>query len=181
MEGGPIDIIFLVERLDSLVANGRRLPMTNSVVIDQVAATDLIDQLRAAVPEEVRQAKRITQERDRILERAQEEADQAIARAQEQAAFLIGERGLTVEAERRSAEIATAAEAQAGEIRRGADEYAASVLIRLEGECVKALQSIRRGLAMLDARRTSAANDVAPEGDGELFPLDEDATFRAPR
>ncbi|OGN87417.1 MAG: hypothetical protein A2X23_03585 [Chloroflexi bacterium GWC2_73_18] len=155
--------------------------MTNSVVIDQAGALDLIDQLRVAVPDEVRQAKRINQERDRILERAQEEADQAMARSQEQAAFLIGERGLTVEAQRRSAEIVAAAEMQGGEIRRGADEYAASVLIKLEGECVKALQSIKRGLAMLDARRTSAAGDVAAEDDGAHGPADEDAALRAPR
>ena len=41
------------------------MPMTNSVVVDQVAALDLIDQLRVAVPEEIRQAKRINEEIDR--------------------------------------------------------------------------------------------------------------------
>ena len=153
--------------------------MTNSVVIDQAGALDLIDQLRVAVPDEVRQAKRINQERDRILERAQEEADQAMARSQEQAAFLIGERGLTVEAQRRSAEIVAAAEMQGGEIRRGADEYAASVLIKLEGECVKALQSIKRGLAMLDARRMPASDLPAGEEGDDAGPGYEDAAAGA--
>ena len=37
-------------------------------------------------------------------------------------------------------------------MRRGADEYAAGVLIRLEGECIKALTSIKRGIDMLDER-----------------------------
>src|SRR3990172_7549096 len=127
--------MFLVERLDSLIANGTKLPFSNNVVVDQLQAQELLDQLRAAVPEEVRQAKRINQESERIK-----------ARAQEQAAFLIGERGLTQEAERRSTELLQAADTHAEEIRRGADEYAASVLIKLEGECVKALQSIKRGL-----------------------------------
>ena len=148
-----IDIIFLVERLEALVANGKKLPLTNNVVIDQASALDLIDQLRVAVPEEVRQAKRVNQESERILEKAQEEADRMVARAQEQAAFLIQERELTRAAEERSREIIEEGEREADEIRRGADEYAASVLIRLEGECVKALQSIRHGIAMLDERR----------------------------
>jgi len=56
------------------------------VVIDQAAVLELIDQLRAAVPPEVSQARRITEEATRITERAQEEGDAVIARAQEQAA-----------------------------------------------------------------------------------------------
>ena len=126
--------------------------MTNSVLVDQATALDLIDQLRAAVPEEVRQAKRINEETARIVERAQDEAERILARAQEQAAFLIEEKELTRAAEARSREIIAEAEAEAEQIRRGADEYAASVLVRLEGECIKALQSIKRGLSLLDER-----------------------------
>jgi len=171
--------MFLVERLDSLIASGTKLPFSSNVVVDQLQAQELLDQLRAAVPEEVRQAKRINQESERILERAQEEAEHIKARAQEQAAFLIGEGGLTQEAERRSTELLQAADMQADEIRRGADEYAASVLIKLEGECVRALQSIKRGLAMLDARRVPASDlPVGDEGDEE-GPGYDDATAGA--
>lgn len=168
-EDGPIDIIFLVERLESLVANGKKLPLTNNVVVDQASALDLVDQLRVAVPEEVRQAKRITQESDRILEKAQEEADRIIARAQEQAAFLIEDRELTRAAEERSRLIVGDGHAQAEEIRRGADEYAASVLIRLEGEVVRVLQTIKHGIALLDER------PAAEERDDGLVPVGTDA------
>jgi bifunctional DNA-binding transcriptional regulator/antitoxin component of YhaV-PrlF toxin-antitoxin module len=162
-EAPPIDIVFLIERLEALIANGRRMPMTNSVVVDQVAALDLIDQLRVAVPEEVRQAKRINEESTRLVQRAQEEGERILARAQEQAAFLIEERELTRAAEIRSAQIVEEGKGDAEEIRRGADTYAASVLIKLEGECVKALQSIRRGLALLDERYPTSA-----DGNGQL-------------
>ena len=62
----------------------------------------------------------------------------------------------------------TEAHAQADEIRRGADEYAASVLVKLEGEVVKLLQGIRRGIAMLDERHpvdTRAALGSLGDGD----------------
>ena len=133
--------------------------MTNSVVVDQVSALDLIDQLRVAVPEEVRQAKRINEETTRLVERAQEEAERVLARAQEQAAFLIEERELTRAAELRSQQIIAQGNRDADEIRRCADQYAASVLVRLEGECVKTLQSIRRGITLLDDRHP---DDPAP-------------------
>ena len=150
-----MDIIFLIEQLERLVTSGRNMPLTSNVILDQARALDLLDQLRVAVPEEVRAAKRINDETERIVERAQEEAERILARAQEQAAFLIEERELTRAAEIRSAEIIADGQREADEIRRGADEYAQSVLVKLEGECVKALQSIKRGLALLDERHGS--------------------------
>src|SRR6187399_2654957 len=127
LEDTPIDIIFLVERLESLIANGKKLPLTTNVVVDQNAALGLIDELRVAVPEEVRAAKRINSEGERIIEKAQEEAERIVARAQEQAAFLIEERGLTEAADAESRRIIGIAEDESAEVRRGADEYAAGV------------------------------------------------------
>ena len=151
-ETTAIDIIFLIEQLERLISSGRNMPLTSNVIIDQARALDLLDQLRVAVPEEVRQAKRINEETERIVERAQEEAERILARAQEQAAFLIEERELTRAAEIKSKEIIAEGQREADEIRRGADEYAASVLVKLEGELIKELQSIKHGLAMLDER-----------------------------
>ena len=181
---GPIDIIFLVERLESIIANGKKLPLTNNVVVDQVSALDLIDQLRVAVPEEVRAAKRINSEGERIIEKAQEEAERIIARAQEQAAFLIDERGLTQAAEDDSRRIVAEAQADGDEVRRGADEYAASVLIGLEGDVVRTLQSIKKGIALLDERRAALrpAEEADRDGGLEADGYDEElgAEARAP-
>ncbi len=169
-----IDIIFLIEQLERLISSGRNMPLTSNVIIDQARALDLLDQLRVAVPEEVRAAKRINDETERIVERAQEEAERILARAQEQAAFLIEERELTRAAEIRSKEIIADGQREADEIRRGADEYAASVLVKLEGALIRELQSIKRGLAMLDERHVGeegdnngvAAVDAAPVESG---------------
>jgi hypothetical protein len=100
----------------------------------------------------VAQARRVTEEAGRITERAREEGDAVIARAQEQAARMLEDRELTRMAKQRAGEIIETATREAAEIRRGGDEYAAGVLIRLEGECIKALTSIKRGIDMLDER-----------------------------
>jgi hypothetical protein len=168
--------MFFVERLEAMIANGRKLPLTSNVVVDQAAALDLVDELRHAVPEEVQSARRINAEGERILERAQQESERIVAKAQEQAAFLIDERGLTEAAEAEGRGIVEAALAEAADIRRGADEYAADVLVHLEGEVVKALQSIRRGIEMLDERRVPEETAAGAE------PYDEEpATVAADR
>jgi hypothetical protein len=163
-----------VERLESLAASARKLPLTNNVVLDQAAVLELIDQLRVAVPPEVSQARRVTEEAGRITERASEEGDAIIARAQEQAARMLEERELVAMAKQRAIEIIDTATGEAAEIRHGADEYAAGVLIRLEGECIKALTSIKRGIDMLDERYRPprrAGDDGAPIAEDEQTPL----------
>ena len=118
--------------------------------------------MRVAVPEEVRAAKRINSEGERIIEKAQDEAERIVAKAQEQAAFLIDERGLMNVADQESRRIIGNAHEDADEIRRGADEYAVSVLIGLEADVVKTLQSIKKGIALLDERRAELLADVEP-------------------
>jgi len=160
-----------------VIANGKPLPLTKNVIIDRDAALNLIDELRVAVPEEVRAAKRINQEGERIIEKAQEEAERTVARAQEQAAFLIEDRGLTEAAAEQSRRIIEVAEDEAEEIRRGADEYAAGVLHGLEADVMRTLRSIERGIEMLEERRaqqiTAEAGPDRDQGDGDEDEADE--------
>lgn len=157
--------------------------------MDRDAALDLIDQLRVAVPEEVRHAKRINQESERILEKAHEEAQEIVARAQEQAALLIDERGLTEAAQEQSRRIIAQAELDAEDVRRGADDYASDILGNLQASVAGTLRSIERGLGLLDERR--AAYEPAPADTGD-YPAadgyadnrphdDEDVPAPAPR
>ncbi len=151
--------------------------------MDQNAALGLIDELRVAVPEEVRAAKRINAEGERIIEKAQEEAERIMAKAQEQAAFLIDERGLTQAAEGQSRQIIATAHRDADDIRRGADEYAVGVLVGLEADVVKTLGSIKNGIALLDSRRAALVGEGAAEQDGVEQGWEDEAgqTVDAPR
>ena len=113
--------MFFVERLEGMLANGKKLPLTSSVVIDQAAALELIDELRHAIPEEVQSARRINAEGERILERANQEAERIVARAREQASQLIDEQGLTEAAEAEGRRIVAEASRGLGQIARGID------------------------------------------------------------
>jgi vacuolar-type H+-ATPase subunit H len=167
--------------LEALVANGRRLPLTNSVIIDQASALEWIDQLRVTIPEEIKSARRVTNEVERLLEQAREEAEQILARAQEQATYLIEERELTRQAEELSHEITRQAELEADAIRSGADDYASEVLVGLESEVMRTLKTIKRGLELLDDRRASsvaaaaaaAPGDIENDGQGDSNEYDE--------
>jgi cell division septum initiation protein DivIVA len=159
--------MFFVERLEGMLANGKKLPLTSNVVVDQAAALELIDELRHAIPEEVQAARRVNAEGERILERAAQEAERIVARAQEQAAYLIDEQGLTEAAEVESRRLVDEAVGEAAGIRQGADEYAAEVLLRLEAEVSRVLGQIERGIDALGVREepVAAPADETEEAD----------------
>lgn len=148
-----MDIQFLVERLEALVVNARKLPMTSQVILEQAAVLDLIDQMRVAIPEEVKQARRIVQDSDRVAQKAREEGEQIIGAAQEQAAILLQDQSILRDAEVRSDDIEKRAQTKADETMRGADQYAADVLIRLESDLVKTLSIVKKSLEVLEERR----------------------------
>lgn len=133
------------------------MPLTRNAVVDRDGILDLIDQLRVAIPEEVRAAKRINAEGERIIEKAEDEARSITSRAQEQAAFLIGERGLLERAENEGLQIIAEARSQAEAVRAGADDYALGMLEALELEVGKALAGVQKGIAVLDERRADLA------------------------
>ena len=167
-----MDIMFLLERLESQIATGTGVPRTRKVLVDKDAILDLIDQLRVAVPEEIHAAKRINSESERIIEKANDEAGRITARAQEQATYLIGERGLTEAAEAEGRRIIAEAAAAGDDTRAGADEYAAQILSSLEAEVRKALAGIEKGMDVLEARQASLRPAPLP-ADGEERDLDE--------
>jgi cell division septum initiation protein DivIVA len=156
-----VDIMFLLERLESLIATGTGVPTTRKVLVDKDGILELIDQLRVAVPEEVHAAKRINAEGERIIEQANEESGRIAARAQEQAAYLIGEKGLLERAEAEGRQIIAEATAAADNVRFGADAYAAQILGSLESEVRKALAGIEKGIDVLEIRQAELRGDEA--------------------
>ena len=148
-----MDIQFLVERLEALVVNARKLPMTSQIILEQAAVLDLIDQMRVAIPEEVKSARRIVQESERVVQKAREEGEQIIGAAQEQAAVLLQDQSILHDAEVRSDDIERQARTKADETMRGADQYASDVLIRLESDLVKTLSIVKKSLEVLEERR----------------------------
>jgi hypothetical protein len=59
-------------------------------------------------------------------------------------------------------------EREADGVRRGADEYAVNVLVGLEGDLVKTLGSVKKGIAMLDERRAELLGAAGDPGDGSV-------------
>lgn len=119
-------------------------------MIDEQEFLDIIDQLRVTVPEEIKQARRVSQEKDRVILHAEAEADKIINAARERATMMMQETEVFRHAEEQAHQIIADSQQEAEEVRQGADQYALDVLGGLENELTKLLATVRKGRATLD-------------------------------
>lgn len=145
-----MDVMRLIDRLEALVSSGTRIPMTSRFIVDEQEFLDLVDQIRVAFPEELRQARKLSQERERLLSQAQVEADKILSSAREQASALVSSNEVVISAKREAEELLAQAKERAAEVRNDADTYAVEVLTRLEGELQRLLAQARKGRALLE-------------------------------
>ena len=148
-----MDILHLIDRLEEILNESRPFPFTHNVIVDEDRMLDLIDQMRVAIPEEVKKAQSMLAQRDRILAQAQEEANRTLAIAREKSEQLV-ERDAIVQAAKAEAEqIKQRALADIEGTRQQADEYVVDTLTRLEMELDRALTQVRNGIQMLQREK----------------------------
>ena len=161
-----IDILHLVDRLETLLSKGWRLPFTSNVVIQEDAFLDIIDQMRISIPEEVKQARRVTAERERLLEQAQEEADRIVALAHEQAGSLADDHEIVKTAQAHADEVVARAQRSAEGVKSDADTYVMETLSSLEEQLMMLLTTVRNGIRQVQAPASPEAERQSPRGDG---------------
>ena len=95
-----MDVLVLIDKLDDLVHNAKPVPLTDQVRVDKEEIYDILDQMRATIPEEIKQARWIVKERQEMLAEAKREAERIVKEARERQDRLISEEEITKQAER---------------------------------------------------------------------------------
>jgi F0F1-type ATP synthase membrane subunit b/b' len=159
-----MDILHLVDRLEEVLNQSRSFWFTSQVVVDEDRILDLIDQMRVAIPDEVKKAQQLLAQRDRILAQAQEEANRTLAIAREKSEQLVERDAIVQAAQARAEQILAQTRAQASTTRRDADEYVLETLVRLEMELDRSLIQARNGIRTLQAELEKAgAPAITPQ------------------
>lgn len=152
-----MDILYLVDRLENLIASSRRMPLVSQIIVKEADILNIVDQLRTTIPDEIKQARRVIQDKERILAQAQAEANALLARARDESEMAVNREGLLKAAEARSQEMVRRAEDEAAVLKTEADGYVVETLRALrdhlnsiETEIGRSILSIEKGLATLE-------------------------------
>jgi len=169
-----MDILHLIDRLEEMASEARRLPVGGGAVISRQRLLDLIDRMRVAVPREVYDSREVVARKDEVLHQAQVEAAQHLEEAKSEIERRLQETEVVKAAEERAREVLAEAQARAQELARSAEEqargrlddaqevsraqmreadaYALQTLKRLEQELDGFLGTVRKGIDTLEHR-----------------------------
>src|SRR2546423_15634285 len=122
-----MDVLVLIDKLDDLVHNAKAVPLTDQVRIDREEIYDILDQMRATIPEEIKQARWIVKERQEMLAEAKRETDRLLGEAREQAVREASQTEIVKIAQRQAQDMIGASRRQARAQRLAIEEWASSV------------------------------------------------------
>lgn len=158
-----MDILQLIDRLEELFNDAKSVPFTNSVFVDEDRMLELIDQMRIAIPEEVKKAQQVVAQRDRVMAQAQEEANRTLQLARDKADQMTQKDMIVQEAQRRADQIIAQARAEAEATRADADNYVIDTLMQLQDQIAKLGSQVGNGIRMVQEdqmRKTSMTSVI---------------------
>ncbi len=138
-----VDILYLVDQLEELVSFGKRIPLSGRVMVDEDEFKRLVDQLRVAIPDEIKHAQRVIREREAIVAESHDDAARILDAARQRAEYAVSEQGILQEARLKGEEILQSAQERRGRIIGEIDVYALEQLDKVE-------LAMREGLALID-------------------------------
>lgn len=163
----------LIDRLEELVGEARRLPIGSGVVMDRRRLLDLVDQMRTAVPSEITEAREILSEREEVLRQAHEDAAIVRAKADDEVEQRLSESDLVKTAQARSEMLIQEAQARIERLEQEAqertrahmsdaenvaarqmdeaDRYALEILRKLQQQLGAFISNVQAGIDTLEA------------------------------
>lgn len=162
----------LLADLRELVESARMMPMSASVLVNRDEALTLLEDVIAALPQELREARWLLKERDEYLVQAQREADAIIEAGRVQAERLVQRTEIAREARRTAEQVVADAEAEARRMRHEAEDYVDARLAAFEATLDKVMGTVRKGRARLQVPLTPVGDEPGDDLGHELFDQD---------
>ena len=176
-----LDQIF--DDLYNLISKANRMPLTDKIIVEESDLSAILDDLKEAIPKEVKIAGKVLEDSKNILnsareeaaatvEKANAEAEHIITAAKEEAERLVRQEEIVRQAEMLAKDIKTSAQRYEDEIKQGADQYADQVktdslqyaddmLGYLGNSLQSALRAIEENRSSVNDERKSLADVIA--------------------
>ena len=176
-----LDQIF--DDLYNLISEANRIPLTDKIIVEESDLSAILDDLKEAIPREVKNASEVLEKSQNILssardeaaatlEKANTEAEHIITAAKEEAERLVRQEDIVRQAEMLSKDIKASAQRYEDEVKQGADAYADQVktdslqyaddmLGYLGNSLQSALRAIEDNRSSVNEERKSLADLIA--------------------
>lgn len=148
-----MDIFGRLDRLEDFVANSKRVPLSSSVMVNEAEFYDLLDDIRATLPNELKQARMVTKERERIIAEAAQKESDVLERAERRADQMVQQTEITKQAELEREHMIDEAQEEARKIVLDAEDIADRIFGELEASLIDMRDSTEEILRRINSWR----------------------------
>ena len=140
----------LLDTIEDTLEESTSMPLSGGKrLVDVEKVRDYLDDIRANLPGELRQAQQIVNDRAQIVETANAQAQAIEKKAEERARILVSEAEIVKAAQQRAGEITTAAQNEARTLRQTVTDYCDNMLKNTEETMVENAAQVKNVRANL--------------------------------
>lgn len=152
----------IISALYDMVQDARSLPLSaDKCVLEREKVLDMLDEIIAQLPVELKQARTIVESRNELIGQARREAEGMIRQAQEKASQMVTEETIYQEAKRQCMEMVQQTQTRISELRKASNDYMDDALRRTEEAIALSLEDVRdtrtKFKALVEAQEKRAA------------------------
>ncbi len=163
----PGDVEDLIRRLGDVVASGRPMPLSSSVMVNRDEMLELVDEALGRLPEELREARWLLREREEFLAKMKREGGDILEAARTRAERMVERTEVVRASQHEARRIMDDAEAEARRLRHEAEDFCDQRLAQFEIVLDRVTKTVQAGRSRLQA--LSPARDEEHAGDAELL------------
>ena len=150
----------LLDILYEMIDEAKGVPLSSEkCMIERDRALDILDDIRAQFPMELKEAKKLLENRTEYINAAKHEAEVMKKQAEDEVRQILSENQLLKQAQKKSEEMVQVAEERSRELRRAANEYCDDALRRTEEAVAEAFEEIKQSRIRFRAAAGAAQNE----------------------
>ena len=140
-----MSVFDILDEMDDMLDNAKAVPLAaHKVVMDGDRLRELVNDIRLAMPKEMKRAQTIDYDCDRIMKEAQANAETIIRSAEDRAKALVAENAIVEEAKRRAHEILSKTKTKCEETKEATASYVLTSLNATESRLNELLGDLKR-------------------------------------
>ena len=154
-----MEIFTLLETIEDLIENSRKMPFSNKCIVDKDEILDAIKEIRLKLPDDLKQAKWVKEERTRIIQEAKKEGEDIVKEAENRIIAMIDEHEITRKSYEEKQKIIESANDMAREMSEGTKEYADNILAEVEDTMATLMGNMEAAQATVNSALATIKNN----------------------
>lgn len=143
----------ILDEIENLVVEAKRVPFTNKCMIEDDDLVRLIDDLRNELPQEIQRANAVIEMQQQTINEAKAEANRIVDQAKSHAVSLVNETEILRQAQAQAEAIMDKTMKNANELKQDSLNYAEEVFNHLVNNIGGALEVVQQAKDELNSKR----------------------------